>query len=520
MTMRIHIKHATLADPVAIMIPEYAHLGALRDQCTSAVGIKGDFDLLLDNACRTKINSFDALRDEDVLILRSKRVREEEEEDDVWKRARLPETIVSDDDEEEVREVETPAEEEVCEVETPAEEDVREVETPAEEDVREVETPRTEVDTTTSVPPSEVWPSDLSVECTDFDRSFGAWKGKRLLLICCYSEPQDFPGNPVGYHDPMDVVFDQHVVRVDDNTIPMTGPSDDAFQFLRNENGGDFQVRELPPGIRLPIDPRRYMSEIWDVTGTGTHLLAFFENKSIYIFRVVSLHVTCISLTSRTDRRDAIFDNVIPHLPQLVFFDAITPSNADDTIVRRMRVMPKAKEGAREKKSACWNSHVSVLRGAIAANAFPHLIMEDDVTITASFDVAVDALPTDGVCFLAGKINAAKVKDFKEFERAGRPGAITSTMRRDCVNRLDKSVFRISSSAAYVVPTREVAQSLLEYLENKPHITHYDIDLCECPVTTSMWYPSPFESEKETARRSDIMTSQTQFFTTEYTRMA
>ena len=58
-------------------------------------------------------------------------------------------------------------------------------------------------------------------------------------------------------------------------------------------------------------------------------------------------YVTCISLKSRTDRREAVTRNVIPHLPQLVFFDAVDAGNAADLppdIVNRMKVMPKAKE--------------------------------------------------------------------------------------------------------------------------------------------------------------------------------
>ena len=493
MTMRIHIKHTTLVDPIAIMIPEYAHLDTLRRMCASEVGIEGDFDLLLDNACRTKITSLNKLRDEDVLIVRSKRTREADEEDDVRKRARTSEVIVLDDDE-------TVKTEKVTEEEVPEEE-----ETPA----------------TTPTASNKSWPSNFPVECTDFDRSFSAWKGKRLVSISGYLEPGDFPGIPCKDHDPLDIVFGQDAVFVDNRTtIPMTGPSDDAFQFLSHSSDmPGAQVRELPPDIRLLVYPRRYESNIYEVTGTGTHFLVIDEGGITLLFKVVSLHVTCISLTSRIDRRDHLRDEVTPHLPQLVVFDAIKPSEADDAIVARMKVMPKAKEGAREKKSACWNSHVSVLRGAIAANTFPHLIMEDDITIPSSFDVPIDALPKDGVCFLAGKINAAKVKDFKEFEKAGRAKSIASTMARDSANRLDKSVFRISSSAAYVVPTRKVAQSLLAYLETKNKITHYDIDLFECPVTTSMWYPSPFHSEKETAKTSDIMPSQSQFFTTDYTRM-
>jgi len=225
------------------------------------------------------------------------------------------------------------------------------------------------------------------------------------------------------------------------------------------------------------------------------------------------LHVTCISMKSRTDRRDAILRNVVPHLPQLVFFDAIDAMNRDSLppgILRRMKVMPKAKEGAKEKKTACWASHVEVIERAVQDNAFPHLIMEDDICIPRCLNL--DNIPMDGVCFITGKMNAAKVKDFKEFESAGKSKTITSAMNKDAANPLDKNTFRISSSAAYVVPTRDVAMSLLDYLHSKKHITHYDIDLFECPSTTSMWFPSPFASERTTAKISDIMYSQTHIF--------
>ena len=127
-----------------------------------------------------------------------------------------------------------------------------------------------------------------------------------------------------------------------------------------------------------------------------------------------NLHVTCISLTFRTDRRDAIRHNVVTHLPQLVFFDAVDAmeNHLPFDMLTRMKVMPKAKEGAREKKTACWASHVQVLERAVAHGAFPHLVMEDDVCVPESFDVPLDDIPKDGVCFLTGKMNAAKVKDF------------------------------------------------------------------------------------------------------------
>jgi hypothetical protein len=71
--MRIHLKHASLTDPIAVLLPDDTHIDTFRQTCATKTGIDGAFDLILDNACHTKITSLDTLRDEDVVILRSTR---------------------------------------------------------------------------------------------------------------------------------------------------------------------------------------------------------------------------------------------------------------------------------------------------------------------------------------------------------------------------------------------------------------------------------------------------------------
>lgn len=232
-------------------------------------------------------------------------------------------------------------------------------------------------------------------------------------------------------------------------------------------------------------------------------------------------HTTCISLARRADRRSAIESFLRPLIPDVVVLDAIDaqrPETIPEDIVRRMKVMPKAKEGAKEKKSACWASHVAALKRAIERDAFPHLILEDDVVPSSEDALASlswDDMPKDSVSFLAGCFQAAKVKDMKEFEQQGRAQRIGDRLAPGWVRDWDKTEFRISSSSAYVVPTARVAQELVDTLAAKSKLTHYDIDLYEAPQVKSFHFPSPFVSG-ETARVSDIMTSQSIVFDRRY----
>ena len=231
------------------------------------------------------------------------------------------------------------------------------------------------------------------------------------------------------------------------------------------------------------------------------------------------MNVTCISLARRTDRREVVDRCLRPVIPNLYVMDAVDANSVGDIredILLRMKVMPKAKEGARERKAACWNSHVVALERALETDSFPHIILEDDVIPVAALDAVPWAdMPRDSVSFLAGCFQAAKVKDMKEFERDGGAHRIGSRCNTGWVTEWNRTEFRISSSSAYVVPTADVARDLLASLALKTRITHFDIDLYETAQVGSFLFPSPFVSA-DTARASDIMTSQSILFDTHY----
>jgi GR25 family glycosyltransferase involved in LPS biosynthesis len=241
----------------------------------------------------------------------------------------------------------------------------------------------------------------------------------------------------------------------------------------------------------------------------------WYQAKEMKVTQM-DLHVSCISLRERVDRRECVETLLRPHFPDLAVFDAVDVATVPLDVASRMKVMPRASAGARERKSACWASHVAVLTRAVVSDSFPLLVLEDDIYVPdAMVNVAFDSLPRDSICMIAGSFNAALVKDMGDFRRNRQASKLAGTMQHG-INPLQKGDFRISSSAAYFVPTATVAVQLLAELRSKRSITHYDIDLFASPLVRNLWFPSPFATYQPTATTSDVMTSQTVLFSTNY----
>ena len=241
---------------------------------------------------------------------------------------------------------------------------------------------------------------------------------------------------------------------------------------------------------------------------------------------MATVHVSCISLVRRPDRRRAIRDRVKPHLPNLTFFNAIDKEEpsaiaaVDESILPRVRVMPRAKRGAREAKAACIASHVALLRRCIKRNSFPHIVLEDDIAVANNeWGVKLPAsFPTDGICLLGGLLNAVRVADMKAFHANGTADRIASRFKHG-INEIDKRAYRVSSTAAYYVPNVSVANDFLSDLSRRKSLTHLDIEMHKSPSVAYLLFPSPFVSNIETAAQSDIITSQSMLFSSRYTRL-
>ena len=138
-------------------------------------------------------------------------------------------------------------------------------------------------------------------------------------------------------------------------------------------------------------------------------------------------HTTCISLARRAHRRAAVEAHLRPRVSNLTVLDAIdaqSPATIPDDVLRRMRVMPKAKEGARER-AACWASHVPRPDAGDRTRRVPPAHRggrRRAVERRALASIPWDAMPTDSVSFLAGCFQAAKVKDMKHPEATPRAG--------------------------------------------------------------------------------------------------
>lgn len=207
------------------------------------------------------------------------------------------------------------------------------------------------------------------------------------------------------------------------------------------------------------------------------------------------IHAVCIS-QQHEDRRRIVEKTLCSHFPDLVVFDAINadaPSDIPNSVLSRMRVLPTARPGIKERKAASWASHTAVLQNAVDTMSFPLLVLEDDICIPAQLSVAFDSLPRSSITFLAGVFQAVKVKDMRAFQKNQKAAEIAATMSAG-LNGLDKTRFRISRSAAYFVPTADVARALLRELHAKRTLTCFDINLFTSPLVQHLWFPSPFSS--------------------------
>lgn len=236
------------------------------------------------------------------------------------------------------------------------------------------------------------------------------------------------------------------------------------------------------------------------------------------------VHVTCISLRHRTDRRALMTAEVRPRFPQMRFFDAVDgahPHTIPREILSKTRIMPLAKETARHRKAAGWASHAAVLQNAIRRNAFPHIVLEDDITVATSTprsSIPYARLPRDAITMLAGRITSVKFKDMNVFNKRGMPRRISNALTPG-VNRIDKQTYRLTSAAAYYVPSADVARRFLDEALARNSLSFFDVELYDSSIVTHLLFPSPFQSDLATACASDIMPSQSTFFAADYTPM-
>lgn len=235
-------------------------------------------------------------------------------------------------------------------------------------------------------------------------------------------------------------------------------------------------------------------------------------------------YVTCISLHRRADRRREVERVMRPHFPHMNVFSAVDGSDPNvhirGDITRRMNIMHTQRtppiDVAKRCKAACWMSHVTVIEDAIHNDAFPHLILEDDIEFeNGTSDIAFDNLPDDSVTFLTGLINDTRMSGCETFTRKRSADPIAARLHTG-VNVIDKTRFRITSTSAYYVPTVHVAQQLVGYLNTLPRISHVDRDICDAPCSMHILFPSPFRTNMSLATTTDIIPSQTQLFTCRY----
>lgn len=242
-----------------------------------------------------------------------------------------------------------------------------------------------------------------------------------------------------------------------------------------------------------------------------------------------------ISLPRRTDRRDAARRWMPAGAAWIQFWDAVDgariplslPASLPSDMLARMRVMGSAGarvEGNRRRKTACLASHAALLQHHGSHGVGALVVLEDDVAPAAGLDVPkLTALARriarehpDGVTYLAGRLDALRVRDMREFARSKKAAAIAATLREGA-NALDKAAYRVSSAGAYLVPSPEVAERLVREMLAPEALNHADMLLYACPSTKYLHFPAAFVSYPSVARKSDVIASQTQLCRPDYT---
>ena len=138
-------------------------------------------------------------------------------------------------------------------------------------------------------------------------------------------------------------------------------------------------------------------------------------------------------------------------------------------------------------KCACYLSHVSLLKEIVKFKLNNVLILEDDALKVGTIP-SVKSFPQDSVTYLGGFIANKKITSKEKIEINHKRG----------INELDNSKFRMVMALSYFIPRWEVAEGLLDNLENKKcRKRAWDIDLSNTLPSIYYQYPAIFIESPE-----------------------
>ena len=182
-----------------------------------------------------------------------------------------------------------------------------------------------------------------------------------------------------------------------------------------------------------------------------------------------------INLNRSKDRFEKYFDDSYTRWEATDYKDL--PLHHD--VFRRMISYYNLSESEHRAKCACFLSHYNLLKHIVENKINNCLILEDDAQLVRHLPHPAD-LPRDGLIYFGGFFHHKLMTNNKKVVHESKEG----------INKLDKTKMRILMTVSYFIPTYEVAEKIIKYIDTLKRFRAIDVIFFNIPVDTYYYYPS------------------------------
>tara|TARA_R110002050_G_scaffold101904_3_gene210306 strand:+ start:379 stop:1020 length:642 start_codon:yes stop_codon:yes gene_type:complete len=188
-------------------------------------------------------------------------------------------------------------------------------------------------------------------------------------------------------------------------------------------------------------------------------------------------HIFYINLNEDTERAAKY-----KWLRQYQRFPALSREDVPEYIDKKMISMWNIKRSKHLGRCACFMSHIALLIHIVKHKLNDVLILEDDA-------IKCDTIPTnykqDGITYLGGLFHQNKMMDQSPVQ----------IWRQDQGINEKSNEFRILMTMAYIVPTYEIANKMLDYFTKRKRYSAIDIMFNDLPFPKYYQFPACFIEE-------------------------
>jgi GR25 family glycosyltransferase involved in LPS biosynthesis len=182
-----------------------------------------------------------------------------------------------------------------------------------------------------------------------------------------------------------------------------------------------------------------------------------------------------INLNRSHDRFEKYFDDSYTRWEATDYKDL--PLHHD--VFRRMISYYNLSESEHRAKCACFLSHYNLLKHIVENKINNCLILEDDAQLVRHLPNPAD-LPRDSLIYFGGFFHHKLMTNNKKVVHESKEG----------VNKLDKSKMRVLMTVSYFIPTYEVAEKIIKYIDTLKRLRAIDVILYTVAIDTYYYYPS------------------------------